>query len=281
MKEISLSFVRSFADVAQLVEHHHGKVGVVGSTPTIGSSMFKERHPEEINPTNHVYGRGEKTKETQQFVEQFNNVWAALKENFPILSEVEIENVRPTAEDFLAYTAGEFVPSNEVERAVIRVVLGSLEHLENLRERRATSLRMSAELLGIPFEAMSAELVRWFIVLHEVGHAYDYANNYQTEQEPVVTWDEQYEAQLQSLPVPGVDPVDLQLIIAETGGFDQYLATYPKVQKTCKKHNVTTSAELVALQEVAYRQMPVEAYADSFAADFMKKHAKEVGLSRA
>lgn len=39
--ERGLSLSYSLADVAQLVEHHHGKVGVVGSIPTIGSDNRK------------------------------------------------------------------------------------------------------------------------------------------------------------------------------------------------------------------------------------------------
>jgi hypothetical protein len=140
-----------------------------------------------------------------------------------------------------------------------------------------------AELLGIDFVDLSPELLRQFIVAHEMGHASDYVKNYENNPDlsgPAVAeeWNLHYEANLLAMPVPGMDPVDLRQTAAEYADLQSFLNDYPEAVASVKQEKITCLDDLIRAQEAAYRASPYEKYADDFATEFLKNNADELGF---
>jgi hypothetical protein len=114
----------------------------------------------------------------QPFEKELNNAWAIALETYPELSILKTEKIGASQEDFLQYTAGEFVASNDSQKVLIRMVLGDISHLEGLRTARKSAIEIIAKKLGTPPERIDNKVLSLLIFLHEVGHGRDYILNY-------------------------------------------------------------------------------------------------------
>ncbi|MCF6276595.1 MAG: hypothetical protein L3J07_01965 [Candidatus Magasanikbacteria bacterium] len=200
------------------------------------------------------------------------------------LSHVEVVTISPEDEPntdgfFHRVQVGEnvFIPT-------IFIVSENKEHLQKLKDVRESSAKEVADMLGISFENMTPNLLRQFIIAHELGHATDYIKNYETNPDfegadAAEEWSSHYNANLYTLPVPGFDPVDLREEMAKFTNLEEFLLANPDVYRIVKTSNIKTLQDLLNAQELAYRNSSYENYADNFATDFLKKNAKELKIS--
>ena len=114
----------------------------------------------------------------QPFEKELGNAWTIALETYPELSILKTEKIGASKEDFLQYTAGEFVASNDSQKVLVRMVLGDIGHLEGLRTARKTAIEIIAGKLGITPERIDNKVLSLLIFLHEVGHGWDYILNY-------------------------------------------------------------------------------------------------------
>ncbi len=220
---------------------------------------------------------------TNELQEKISQIWELLIKDFPGMQELVIEKLIPQPNDFSQFTAGQFSLSKENKKATLQVVIGDQAHFEYLLGERQISNNLLFEKIGVPPEKRGAMLLSLIIFLHEAGHGYDFINNYknnpdyETLAEATQAWNEHYEFQLSMLPVPGLDPSDLRLELQNARSFTVFVEKFG-LSDTVKKHNISTASELLRLQEIAYRSLPEESYADQFAVDFIKRHHQEFGL---
>lgn len=81
---------------------------------------------------------------------------------------------------------------------------------------------------------MTGEIIRSFIIFHEAGHALDYFEHFYF-------------------------PFKKDEDVAEAN---------PQIKEKCEKENITSEEKLYQLQELAYRTLPKENYANVFAAKY-------------
>lgn len=221
------------------------------------------------------------------FDEQMNEVLALMLKQQPYLAHVEVSMVSPEKEP---NTGGYFHRvwiNEETCKPSIFIVKKDLEHLHNLLKTRKTSNNRVARLLGIKPEEMTPDLIRMFIIAHELGHAADYVKSYEQNPEyqggekdqAAEAWDEHYEANLLMMPVRGYDPVDLREELKKYTTLDGFLDQFPEVKRNIDLGAVKTLDDLIQAQEEAYRSSVYESYADDFAAKFLRRNAQALNIS--
>lgn len=247
--------------------------------------MIKPDHPPQINTFENKTEAPKRglplselvQKESALFDEDTLKTLSLIFEENPHLSNIEVFKISPKDEPNtggyfhrLKINENTFIPS-------IFIVEKDDEHMKKILKTREPSARRVAELLGINFSDLTPDLLRQFIISHELGHASDYVKNYENNPkneggDAANEWNLHYEANLTNLPVPGFDPVDLRYEFQYFDTLEQFIEAYPDTRTTFDSKRVTTLSELLRLQEQAYRESEYERYADNFATDFLKKN---------
>lgn len=202
-----------------------------------------------------------------------HSLWAELLVLYPSLSTVQWQSTDASAE-MMQFIPGPppilYFPEN-----------APLEIFEKLRTTRPTSFSLAVKTLSISESALSPELLRSFIFLHECGHAHDFIFQFvgttssdHPEQslprfeEACMRCNERQDFELKKLPIP-VTPSGFNASRIE---YPDFLATL--VAEYLKKESVT-DADLDAVYrelELAYKALPSEVYADEFAKKFLVDH---------
>lgn len=207
-----------------------------------------------------------------------------LLEEYKHLAHVEVVFISPEEEP----DTGGFFHRVQVDEQTfvptIFIVSQNQEHMSRLRDARQASAARVADMLGIDFSQLSPDLLKKFIVAHELGHASDYVINYETNPDyqgsnAAEEWDLHYEANLLTMPVPGFDPVDLREELSSFDNLEDFLRANPNLIKTINIGEIKTKQDLINAQEVAYRTSAYESYADNFATGFLKKNAVELKIT--
>jgi len=212
------------------------------------------------------------------------DIIACLLKTHKHLSHVEVVFITPEEEPD---TAGYFHHVRVDEKTfvpTIYLVSEDREHMARLSSVRQSSNAIVAKRLGIDPSQLSPTLLRQFIIAHELGHAYDYVINYETNpdyqgSDAAEEWDLHYESNLLTLPVPGLDPVDLREELSNVETLDDFLKEHPMLSKTINTHEIKTKQDLLKAQETAYRASVYEQYADTFAVDFLKQNADTLHIA--
>lgn len=207
---------------------------------------------------------------------EVERAWRILLAENPVFETLRVRQGQVSQDNVLAHTGGFFSPG---WGAGIDIMPTSREHYQRLMETRPTSVQMVADRLGISREAMTPELLRAFIILHELGHAGDYLS---MGKEAAKSWSARSNEEKAALPVPNQNPATLLNAIkaGELSGMLQTISD-PGTRRVAEKaaQGDQPSIELlVSLQEKAYKATASERIADDFATDFIKRHAAEMGL---
>ena len=101
---------------------------------------------------------------------------------------------------------------------------------------------------------------------------------YQNTESANAAWYDDYENELATLPVPGLDPSDLRIIIRESEDFQSFADQNPELVYKFREHDIQNQDDLLRVQEVAYRALPHESYADDFACNLLRKNWESIGL---
>ena len=202
--------------------------------------------------------------------------WDILLLEHPELAKLNVNEGTINENNVLTHTAGFFSIGGGFEKPSVTIMPGNREHFIQLMQTRKQSVKMASESLGISVEQMTPEILRTFIFLHEIGHA-----------EEAIRLDENREThskrrtnEMLRLPIKEVNPAALRIAI-ENGSLNFDSVKDPAIRvlaENAKRGDHISIERLMELQETAYHRLPSEAYADSFAAKFMRTHAKELGL---
>lgn len=92
-------------------------------------------------------------------------------------------------------------------------------------------------------------------------------------------WYNHYENELDTLPVPGLDPSDLRMALEKSGGFQSFMDQNPELVLKLKIYNIQNEDDLLRIQEISYRSLPHESYADNFACNLLRKYWGSIGLN--
>jgi predicted transcriptional regulator len=191
--------------------------------------------------------------------------WDILKEKYPELQQLHVNSKTINENSTLNATGGYFEdPSGFDKKISITVVTGNnnIDHYRELLNSRNTSANVVAKLLEISPESLTPEILRLFIFLHEVGHAYDYITNYKNGVDGSNMWKQKSQEEINSLPIPGISPPMLKLYI------DHDNSKLPeRAQQMIREGKAN---EIMQLQEEAYRRLPKETFADEFSANSIK-----------
>lgn len=205
---------------------------------------------------------------------ELKKIWKEVLAVYPNLSRVEI--IVPDADTSLAYTGGEFLhPDNDNPDPAIVILPADGSLYERLKETRPLAIKIQADLLGRKVEELTGEDIKKFIFLHEVGHAYDFITNFESDpqigkEDAVHTWNMLRTDQMDSLPVSGLDPNDLKMAIGEIKELVDFINMRPEVEFRLKELGIESINDLLVAQELGYRNLPKESFADQFAARFLK-----------
>lgn len=208
--------------------------------------------------------------------EHLGNMWATILQANPELRQVEVRLGKPKSGETLSHTGGYFAdPSGFDSAPTIYVVPGNEEHYRKLLVSRKKSVEIVAGLLGLKAEEVTAEILQSFIFAHELGHAHDYIinfkNNNDLELSPSEAWKQKNRVEMASLPLPNVNPATLNNMI-ENGLIEQAVKDSDVLREKYVVDGVVDVARLVDDQNIAYRSLPKEQYADEFAVRALKNN---------
>ena len=224
----------------------------------------------------HHFDVSHERHENHPVVAHFDRVMRLVRDKVPLLDDIFI-TVRVADENEII-GGQHFVPEIDLPQE-IEVTVGDESQMFAFREARAHTLELMARDFGVAAEDVSAELLDTFILLHELGHAYDYRLNVENGQEGTAdlpreeqgrAFSQAYWEQLATLPIPGITPTELNKQLVERG-FEAVQFEYAEYIGT-----VSSEEELRVLQQVSYRNLPAERYADEFATGFIKAYLPEI-----
>lgn len=232
----------------------------------------------------------EKLRQTNESVSTFEKINQKLDTlllivgaEYPELSVVKVERFSPSDMydmggffDFDIDTHGNITPK-------VCVSEGDPELLRPLLDIRQSSVKLNADLLGVPSTALTPEILQLFIIAHEFGHSQDFVRNYQNDPhlsgpEAIEEMDSHRYSALASLPVPNISPTDLIRELAGIQDIDAVVEKYPEIKKHPNAIQVRSIQDLIELQEREYRETPPERYADEFARTFLLRHSEQLKL---
>ncbi len=219
----------------------------------------------------------------EQSDQSIANLLRLALEQHPRLSGVEIQLISPEQEPDTGGLFHAVQIDKDHQVPTISIVTKDNQHLEQLFKNRRTSVEAVATLLGIKPEDMTPDLLRSFIIAHELGHASDYFTNYVTEDaqdkaSAGENWFIDYDLNLIVLPVSGLDPAKLRSRLARYSSLENFIGAYPQVRAYIEEKGITSLEGLQQAQERAYKESTFEQYADTFATDFLKKNAQVLGI---
>ncbi|TAL51056.1 hypothetical protein EPN81_01045 [Patescibacteria group bacterium] len=198
---------------------------------------------------------------------------------YPQAGDTVFETFTPEDE----FDAGGFYRLIEEGDEIIPTIFiseGHHERMESLLKIRRASVEAAAHLLEIAPDHMTTRLLRQFIITHELGHILDFLNNYLPEHTNSIDaadeMSQHRELSMRTLPVSGVNPTDLAREISSLTSLQQAFTLFPSLSKYPRRDEILSLADLLRIQEEEYRSTPQERYADEFAAQFLKRHAKEL-----
>jgi len=195
----------------------------------------------------------------------------------PLLNNMRILLTSPEDE---SDTGGYFCHikiDKEVLVPAVTIVKNDEKHFRELMKKREFAVRWMADLLNISYDEITPDILRTFIILHELGHAKDFVVNYESNpdyqgQKLDDVWEDHYENCLMSLPVPGLDPVDLRQEIKFFSNLDDFIKKHPEIHGRVNQDEIKSFEDLLELQEKAYRKSPYESYADKFAVNIIMEN---------
>ncbi len=223
-------------------------------------------------------------QESSKVNPEIRNFFSLIYDQNPSLSNIRVDYVTPEDEP----GTGGYLELVEIRKDVfvptIFVMPGQDGHMKNLMKSRRSSAEIAANMLGIAFEKMTPRLLGLFIMAHELGHVTDYIRNYELNSdykgaEAAEEWRIHYDLNLLALPVSGLDPSGLRQEINNFRNLDEFLIKFPDTKRGIDPEKVKSLDDLLHEQEIAYRSMPYENYADNFAVNFLKRNAQELKIS--
>jgi hypothetical protein len=173
--------------------------------------------------------------------------------------------------------ASVFHPKRTEDVATVVLMQGGAEAYEAMRRERPEAIAMIADMLGMDAERMDGNTMRQFMLLHEAGHLFDVYTNYEMESpgrnrtEVMELFEQESDAQMETLPIPGYDPSALRHTLREQGGLDAWRRHDASVDAACREYRVHSEEDLLRVQERAYRSLEKEAFADRFAAQALRE----------
>jgi hypothetical protein len=216
----------------------------------------------------------------------YAHLYRCLIRDYPELSEFMVRAGTIKDHPFLEYTGGIYQrPTEENPYPTVLVELnGKEKHYQKLLAEREVSARLAAERIGISFDDLKKTplILALFIFAHELGHVHDYIVNFlhsknssQPNYDPVVANQHRRDEEMNSLPVPGLNPVQLRQFY-DSGELEPY---YQKYKEYYRSKNFLSVQDLLKAQEKAYRMLGTENYADDFAENALRRYWEELQLS--
>lgn len=179
-------------------------------------------------------------------------IYRSLAKDYPAIKEIVIQ---PKASEHSSFTASFHTPDKDNPRPMVMIASNDSLNYNDLFTTRESSIRETARLLNVDFEFLRSnpEVFGMFLLLHEFGHGYDFIFNYKAS---VKEWNTSRFNELAILPLEGQDT------------YDAYLS-YQRGEITLEQFKQ---------QEVAYRHIPSEEFADQFAADALDEYWDHLNL---
>jgi hypothetical protein len=232
--------------------------------------------------------RNERKKRIQEAFEKadpiFGRVYGMLIDDFPELEQVSVENGTPLTHPLLRETPGYWMrPTKDNPLSVVVMEFGHPPDYARILRADRGGLKYFVDQLGIPLEFFekNAEVFGAAIFLHEFGHADDYIRNYLNDQQKRL--DPNYDPgqdndmvryrELRTLPVP--DFYEYADIMSSPAKLEAY---YRQHEARLKQRNINSASEIPDAMNREYRLLPSEAYADTFARDFLNRHWRDLGF---
>ena len=200
------------------------------------------------------------------------SAWDIALSDYPELKQVQVLKSDSTKHPVLEHTAGFFRNPSEWEKIPTIVIASQVpdEHFETLKTTRRRSIEIISELIGVKPDQLTSKTLKIFIFLHELGHAQEfisYVQQLESHAKASEKWKARYAAEIETLPVPGMNPAILRQKI-EAGELPKIVSgsSDPRI------HDSISAEEIMAIQDEAYRHLPKEAYADNLAAEIIRKN---------
>lgn len=234
---------------------------------------------------NHLDGAGREGCLELILNQDLSKLFQLFIKDYPEMVDVVLDTYTPKDDNDVGgyYEFSEDEKGNPVPKIFISA--GGVGRFEKLLSEHKRSVEMNVEMLGIKYEDMTGKLFQLFILAHEMGHIRDYKINFLSDSN-LSAWQAVEEMGyqrlnvLKMLPVKNVSPSHLRRRLKNIESLDQVLEIFPEVKEYVDFNKIKTVGDLIQAQETEYRQAPPESYADSFAVEFLKKYAEELGLTQ-
>ncbi|MCX6766687.1 MAG: hypothetical protein NT170_02815 [Candidatus Moranbacteria bacterium] len=208
----------------------------------------------------------------------YRAVYIQVLQDFPELDQIEIKAGDRKKDKTLEKTDGYFKEPADLQSSaqVVMDMEKDDEKYQKLIQDRKSSVEMCANMLGISPEDIinNPRILKLFIFLHELGHGHEYINYFQKKMladknfDPIAQWNERSNKELMILPVPGCTPPR----VLEMHNAGELRGYYQKYNEHYRSVGINSPEELIVAQDIAYRKLPKENYADNFAKSFLLKY---------
>lgn len=155
---------------------------------------------------------------------------------------------------------------DEDENPVISVQFQDPDYYRKMMRRRPHVLDEMLRMMDLKpgILAEYPDLVPLLVYGHELGHAFHFETEFAGKRSdhfhPGLRWSNERDAELATLPIPGRDMLPSRMTVA---GIEPY---YYANKAAWNDQGIGSVRELMRHQEEAYRHLPQERFADTFAA---------------
>ncbi|MDD4628422.1 MAG: hypothetical protein PHE68_03455 [Candidatus Peribacteraceae bacterium] len=180
------------------------------------------------------------------------------------------------------FHGGQFhAPLSEEENMRLEFSDADLRVIAELMTHRRRSVELVAHRLNIEPDAVSPQLLKIMIFLHEVGHAHDYLHRFlqprmeagskRAKTEATAALQERNSKEIDSLPLKIAPSTLAQWVAIPVIFWDhvKHFAPSPEVFASLRKQQ---PQEIVREQEERYKSLEFERIADTFATDFILRN---------
>jgi len=208
-------------------------------------------------------------------------VYMYLYDKEPDIEEIDIFDFKELTDDWqssMAMTIGSFTqPWNHYPRIQLAVDFNDPKKMTLFKEYRLDTFRGSALRLTDNKDAdifkHNPELLKLFVFLHELGHARDFMELREVYTNPEVIFKQLRDEELASLPL-AKDPNEAREWRKKANAIEFYtnnqaLFSEYKTQDISIDTILDKMDELVEKNNVEYRNLPTEKFADNFAVETM------------